>query len=193
MRRVNIPPEGDDDLRPAGRGGQRAHFARRQSGQLRWMIDRGNLRCGQVEPDRAHDGDGFGEGEQENAVGQSRCMVVRSATVIVPRSTVPVVTLGVGMRHAVRMGGDFPVLECMHGMGGGQEDQAGQPEKAEAAAGMHHGIKLSARLAPVKLFPHPSGQRPTRGPKEPSHQCRLRRKRRPEIPKASRPHPMITE
>lgn len=152
MRRVNIPPEGDDDLRPAGRGGQRAHFARRQSGQLRWMIDRGNLRCGQVEPDRAHDGDGFGEGEQENTVGQSRCMVVRSATVIVTRSTVPVVTLGVGMRHAVRMGGDFPVLECMHGMGGGQEDQAGQPEKAEAAAGMHHGPKLSARLARSNSF-----------------------------------------
>lgn len=66
-------------------------------------------------------------------------MVMRSATMIVPRSVVPMITVAVvvGMRQAIRVGGNFPVLERMHGMGGGQKGQAGQPKDAEAAPECH--------------------------------------------------------
>ncbi len=41
---------------------------------------------------------------------------MRCATMIVTRPAVPVVSIGLGMRQAIRMGGNFPMLESMRGV-----------------------------------------------------------------------------
>jgi hypothetical protein len=52
-----------------------------------------------------------------------------------------------GMRHAIRMGGNLPMLERMRGVGHGQKRQAGQPKNAESASRGHLASKLGSGVA----------------------------------------------
>ena len=45
---------------------------------------------------------------------------MRDAAVVMTRPAVSLLTIGMGMRQAIRMGGNLPVLERMSGVGHGQ-------------------------------------------------------------------------
>ena len=62
---------------------------------------------------------------------------MRSATVVMTRTAVSSLAVGMGMRDAFRMGYNLPVLERMGGVGHGQKRQTGQPKYAESAFSDH--------------------------------------------------------
>jgi len=66
---------------------------------------------------------------------------------IVTRPAVPVVSIGLGMRQAIRMGGNFPMLESMRGVSHSQERQASQPKHPPSASRDHAFPKLSSAMA----------------------------------------------
>ncbi len=102
------------------------------------MIDRRRARSRRGTTIRTDKGDGLADRQDKNATHQRGCMVVRSATMIMPRTAaviVVAVTMGVG--HTILVGGNFPMLEGMRGMGYRQKGQAGQPKDAEMAPYQH--------------------------------------------------------
>lgn len=62
---------------------------------------------------------------------------MRSATVVVTRRTIAMVAVLMGMRHAISMSDDFPMLEGMGDLGNSQQRQAGQPKHPEATLNTH--------------------------------------------------------
>ena len=98
------------------------------------MIDRRRARSRRGTTIRTDNGDGLADRQDKNATHQRGCVVVRSATMIMPR-TIPVVVVAVimGVGHTILVGGNFPMLEGMRGMGYRQKGQAGQPKDAEMA------------------------------------------------------------
>ena len=111
------------------------------------MIDRGGPRRGRGEKHRGNNGDGFGESQQKHAVHERGCVIMRSAAVVMAGPAVFRVAIGMGMRHAIRMGGNLPVLERMSGVGHGQKGQTSQPKNAESASRGHRDPKLSSGVA----------------------------------------------
>ena len=79
------------------------------------------------------------------------------------RPAVSLLAIGMGMRHAIRMGGNLPVLEGMGGMGHGQKRQAGQPKNAESASRGHRDPKLSSGVAWSNPFNAAQRPAPTGG------------------------------
>jgi len=137
----------DAEARQACRGERRAHFARQRSGQLRWMIDRHSPRRGRSVKVRGNNSDGLADRQNKNATHQGGRVIMRGAAVVMTRPAVSLLAVGMGMRHAVRMGGNLPMLEGMGGVGHGQKRQAGQPKNAESASREHLGPKLSRGVA----------------------------------------------
>jgi hypothetical protein len=56
---------------------------------------------------------------------------------IMARTTVPMVVIGLGVRHAFRMGGNFPVFVSVRGMRHSQEGQSDQPENTKISSNEH--------------------------------------------------------
>jgi len=137
---------------PADTPGRQAHFACRRSGQLRRVIDRRRSRRRHSEMIRRHDGDRFGDGEQKDAARKRWCVVMRSAAVIVARTAVAMVCIGMGVRHAIHIGGDLPMLERMGELSHRQQRQTGHPKDTEAAPKAHEVHKLSTVIRRSNSF-----------------------------------------
>jgi len=101
------------------------------------MIDRGGPRRGRGEKHRGNNGDGFGESQQKHAVHERGRVIMRGATVVMAGPAVFRVAVGMGMRHAIHMGGNLPVLERMRGVRHGQKRQTGQPKYSKSARSDH--------------------------------------------------------
>lgn len=125
-------------VNPVGSGGvKRAHFARRRSGQLGRMIDGRRPRRGRGRAVRRKRGNRLGNRQRENPARQCRGMVVRSAAMVMPRSTPAMVAVGVRVRHAILMRRDFPVLVGMGGLRHAEHGQGAKPKDAEMTAAEH--------------------------------------------------------
>ena len=133
-----------------GSGGVvRAHYAPRRSGQLRRMVDRRGPREGEPRILTGDGGHGLGDREDKDAAGQGRSVVVRSAAMVVARTALIMVAIGMRVGHAIVVRCDFPVLVSMGDMGHRQHGQAGQPEKAPTL-GCEHERKAKPGTGPVK-------------------------------------------
>ena len=127
----------------------RAHFARRRSGQLRRMVDRGGRRRRRIEPLRNKWLHRHANSQDKNSPSQSRGVIVRRAAVLMLRPRVAVVTVVavvavvavavvvMNMRHAVAVCRDLPMFVGMHALRGGQHNEADQPERTKPSATEH--------------------------------------------------------
>ena len=142
-------PEG---LRSSGEdpgGVMRAHFARRRSGQLRRMVDRGGRRGRRFEPLRNKWLHRDANSQDKNSASQSRGVIVRRAAVLMLRPRVAVVTVVavisvvavavvvMNMRHAVAVCRNLPMFVGMHALRSGQHNEADQPERTKPSATEH--------------------------------------------------------
>ena len=139
-------PEG---LRSCGEdpgGVMRARFARRRSGQLRRMVDRGGRRGRCFEPLRNKWLHRDANSQDKNSASQSRGVIVRRAAVLMLRPRVAVVTVVavvavavvvMNMRHAVAVCRNLPMFVGMHALRGGQHNEADQPERKKPSATEH--------------------------------------------------------
>lgn len=114
------------------------------------MIDRGGPEHRPAETTGRDSGDGFANRQDENTSEQGRGVVMRAAPVIMTRATITVVMVVVGMGQALRVGGNFPMLDGMGNVGQGEHDQTGQPEGAQVA-GSQHGGKINQWLGGVNV------------------------------------------
>ena len=140
-------------MNPVGSGGvKRAHFARRRSGQLRRMIDGCRPRRGcrrKIRRNRSHR---LGNRQCENPARQRRCVVMRCATVVMTRTALVMITVGVGVRHAVFMRRNFPVFVGVRGMRHRQKGQTDQPENTKFLANQHACVKIGISAGSSSRF-----------------------------------------
>jgi len=71
---------------------------------------------------------------------------------IMARTTIPMIVVGVGVRHAFRMGGNFPVFVGVRGMRHRQEGQTNQPEDAKILPNQHACVKIGISAGSSSRF-----------------------------------------
>lgn len=116
------------------------------------MIDGGRARGGRGTAIRTNRVNGLGNRQDENSSRQRRRVVVRSAPMIMARTTIPMVIVGVGVRHAVFMRRNFPVFVGVRGMRHRQEGHTDQPENTKFLANQHSCVKIGVSAGSSSRF-----------------------------------------